>query len=451
MGDRRVADTTRRGRRAAWVAAALAGVLAGAAVADAQPERPPRPGNPVGIAPAVDPSTVFRSGVTLVTTDVIVRDANDLFMPDLTEDDFEILEDGIPQEVASLVLVHGGRVYNQLLPPPPVQEGIILPPTRPVNDTAGRIIVILVDDLHIEANKTPKARQVFEKLADTLVHEGDLFGIVSTGPSSIRVDLTYDRSRLYSSMEKIMGDGFTANELINEVAPGTRGPEELRWRAHVAFKTARDTVRGLEQVQNRRKAVIYFSSGYDFNPFEFERYFARDPLAREFQQGRTYGNVFGDFDPGFDPFTRMDRQGEVFSDADLAMEVMELAQAANRANASFYTVDPRGLLAGPDVDYNGPAQPWNEWRMQTQSSLRALAELTGGLAVVNRNDFEGAFREIDAETSDYYVLGFYSTNADPTARTRRLDVTVNREGAQVRSRTHYTFARPPEQQTPPLP
>ena len=445
MRDRRVAETTGPGRRGAWVAVVLAGVFVFGALVGAQEQQPPRPGMPTGIAPSDDPLAVFRSGITLVTTDVIVRDENDLFIPDLTEDDFTILEDGIPQEVASLVLVHGGRVYNQLLPPPPVQEGIILPPTRPVNDTAGRIIVILVDDLHIEANKTPKARQVFEKLADTLVHEGDLFGIVSTGPSSIRVDLTYDRNRLYSAMEKITGDGFTANELINEVAPGPRGPEELRWRAHVAFKTARDTVLGLEQVQNRRKAVIYFSSGYDFNPFEFERYFARNPLARDFQQGRTYGDVFGDFDPGFDPFTRMDRQGEVFSDADLAMEVMELAQAANRANASFYTVDPRGLLAGPDVDYNGAAQPWNEWRMQTQSSLRALAELTGGIAVVNRNDFEGAFREIDAETSDYYVLGFYSSNADPTARTRRLSVTVNREGADVRSRTQYTFARPPEE------
>ena len=450
MRDPRVAERVRGTQRAAWSVAVLTGVLAGAAVAGAQQAPPPpRPGQPVGIAPPADPAAVFRSGVTLVTTDVIVRDENDLFIPDLTKDDFTILEDGIQQEIASVVLVHGGRVYNQLLPPPPVQEGIILPPTRPVNDTAGRIIVILVDDLHIEANKTPKARQVFEKLADTLIHEGDLFGIVSTGPSSIRVDLTYDRSRLYSSMEKLTGDGFTANELINEVAPGPRGPEELRWRAHTAFKTARDTVRGLEQVQNRRKAVIYFSSGYDFNPFEFERYFARNPMAREFQQGRTYGDVFGDFDPGFDPFTRMDRQGEVFSDADLSMEVLELAQAANRANASFYTVDPRGLLAGPDVDYNGPAQPWNEWRMQTQSSLRALAELTGGIAVVNRNDFEGAFREIDAETSDYYVLGFYSSNADPTARTRRLGVTVNREGAEVRSRTHYTFARPPEEDPAP--
>ncbi len=450
MRDRRVAEQIRAGRRAAWSVAVLIGVLAVGAAAGAQPAQGPRPGQPAGIAPTEDPLAVFRSGITLVTTDVIVRDEHDLFIPDLTKDDFTILEDGIPQEVASLVLVHGGRVYNQLLPPPPVQEGIILPPTRPVNDTAGRIFVILVDDLHIEANKTPKARQVFEKLADTLIHEGDLFGIISTGPSSIRVDMTYDRSRLYSAMEKITGDGFTANELINEVSPGTRGPEELRWRAHVAFKTARDTVLGLEQVQNRRKAVIYFSSGYDFNPFEFERYFARNPIAREFQQGRTYGNIFeGGMDPGFDPFTRMDRQGEVFSDADLAMEVMELAQTANRANASFYTVDPRGLLAGPDVDYNGPAQPWNEWRMQTQSSLRALAELTGGLAVVNRNDFEGAFREIDAETSDYYVLGFYSSNADPTARTRRLTVTVNREGADVRSRTHYTFARPPEEDPAP--
>ena len=31
-------------------------------------------------------------------------------------------------------------------------------------------------------------------------------------------------------------------------------------------------------MQNRRKVVIYFSSGYDFNPFAHERIFARDPV-----------------------------------------------------------------------------------------------------------------------------------------------------------------------------
>ena len=76
-----------------------------------------------------DQPTIFRSGITLVTTDVIVRDGNGVFLPDLTQDDFQVYEDDIPQDVESLVLVHGGRVFNQLLPPPPPQEGIVLPPT----------------------------------------------------------------------------------------------------------------------------------------------------------------------------------------------------------------------------------------------------------------------------------------------------------------------------------
>ena len=83
---------------------------------------------------------------------------------------------------------------------------------------------------------------------------------------------------------------------------------------------------------------------------------------------------------------------------------------------------------------------------QTQSSLRTLAELTGGIAIVNRNDFENAFRQVDAETSDYYVLGFYSSNPDPTYRTRSLRVEVDREDVNVRARTHYTYGRASERE-----
>ena len=92
-----------------------------------------------------------------------------------------------------------------------------------------------------------------------------------------------------------------------------------------------------------------------------------------------------------------------------------------------------------------PLREWRDHVFQTQNSLRLLSELTGGMAVVNRNDFEDALEEIDAETSDYYVLGFYSSNPDPTFRTRRLRVEINREGAEVRHRTHYSFPRQQEQ------
>ena len=44
----------------------------------------------------------FRLSVDLVTTDVIVRDRNDVFLADLVAEDFEVYEDGVRQELASL-------------------------------------------------------------------------------------------------------------------------------------------------------------------------------------------------------------------------------------------------------------------------------------------------------------------------------------------------------------
>ena len=106
-----------------------------------------------------------------------------------------------------------------------------------------------------------------------------------------------------------------------------------------------------------------------------------------------------------------------------------------------YTMDPRGLISGPDIDDNVPIDAWGEYIRTTRSSLRSLAELTGGISIVNTNNFEELLREIDAATSDYYVLGFYASNPDLSTRTRELNVTVNRENVTVRSRTSYTFSR----------
>src|SRR5262245_39590787 len=99
-------------------------------------------------AQAQPQTPVFGSRADLVTTDVIVRDSkNDQFVADLKPTDFDILEDGVKQELASMVLIHGGRAYNTLAPPPaPLQEGIILPVARPTNDAAGRVFLLFVDE-----------------------------------------------------------------------------------------------------------------------------------------------------------------------------------------------------------------------------------------------------------------------------------------------------------------
>ena len=400
------------------------------------------PAPPIG-----DPPATFRSGVTLVRTDVIVRDADGAFIPDLTAQDFQISEDGVPQEIASLVLVHGGRVFNQLAPPPPVQEGIVLPSSQPVDNTAGRIIIFFIDAMHLEPEVTPKVRHFIKEVADVLVHEGDLIGLISNGADSTATELTYNRAELDAAADNIIGIGYTPRDLIETMAEGRDGPPELRWRAHRAFWTVNQILGALEDIEDRRKVLLYISTGYDLNPFQLQRLNRqnrRDELLRE-RPSDLYASDSNlqVFNPS--AIETIERQGVVFADGELIGELDQLTATANRANTTFYTMDPRGLISAPDIDYNVPLEPWLQYMSQTRSSLRTLAELTGGMALVNTNNFDELLRRIDAETSDYYVLGFYTNNPDPTNWRRELDVTVNREDVSVQSRGSYTFGQGPAQ------
>jgi VWFA-related protein len=71
--------------------------------------------------------------------------------------------------------------------------------------------------------------------------------------------------------------------------------------------------------------------------------------------------------------------------------------------------------------------------------MKTLAENTGGFALLNSNDFDPALKRIDAETSDYYVLGYYSTNQDSSKRVRELEVKVKRPDVRVSSRRFYSL------------
>ncbi len=383
-------------------------------------------------APKSQPT--FRVAIDFVTTDVIARNNQDQFVADLTKNDFEIYEDGVKQEITSLTLVHGGRVHNLATPPAPAQqEGLVLPVSRPRNDTAGRIFLIIVDDLHLDFRNTGRIRDLFKRISKTLVHEGDMFSIVSTGPSSLAIDPTYDRKVLDEAIKKITGNGLKPSDII-QGAEGADGPSEVRYRAHVAFSTAYDMLSQMEKINNRRKAVVWVSNGYDFNPFAESR-LGEDPV---------FGGRFGQTREEGKQQQGMTGQNQ-FADADLSRELAEVTRTANRANATLYTIDPRGLVAGADLDEQLDPVEFGEHVRKTQDSLRVLAEQTGGIAVVNQNNFDKALKRIDAETSDYYMLGYSSTNPDPLKRTRKIEVKlVNRPGVNVWSRTSYSLRQLPQ-------
>jgi VWFA-related protein len=262
-----------------------------------------------------------------------------------------------------------------------------------------------------------------------MLHEGDLVAMYSSGPSSIEIGLTYDRKLIAAAALKIRGSAMTAEQLF-QLLETSQGPGDVRQRAQQAFYTAYGVVGDLEQVANKRKAILYISTGYDFDPFAEGRH-SRDRI-----QGGRFSDPSRFLIDEENPFYRLPA---VTADIDLYRYMRELTLSANRANASIFTVDPRGLVGVVDAGQYVDQSEWRTYIQKTQSTLRYIAEETGGFAVVNVNDFATEFKRIDAETSDYYVLGFYSTNPDPARRVRQIEVTVDRPNVTVAARRAYSL------------
>ena len=114
---------------------------------------------------------------------------------------------------------------------------------------------------------------------------------------------------------------------------------------------------------------------------------------------------------------------------------------ANRANVSFYPIDPRGLPA-METDINeGVSLTADKAMLQTRlDSMRVLASNTDGIAFLNSNDLRGQMRRLAADFTSYYLLGYASTNAKLDGGFRTIKVRVSRPGVEVRARRGYRAA-----------
>jgi VWFA-related protein len=415
--------------RRAWLIRIAWTLVAATAILSAQTtSNPQKPGQ----------QPTFRVTTEAVHTTVTVRDSRGSFIPDLRKNEFRVFEDGVEQVITLFVPVIGGRPMQADLAPTakPRDTGLILPPKRPHTDSSGRIFIIFIDDMHLQALDTPQVRQVLAMIRDEVIHEGDLVGLVSTGYSACEINLSYDYNRLrYNEcLNKVMGSAMDPRDIIT--MPNTaEGPAGLRFNAHVAFKTAYGMLDQAAEITGRRKSFIYVSSGYHFNPYKESRYkYLQEMYANMGLSAGSPENRGADVEararttlPVDNPF---ERNGQQFSEADLVGDLAELVRAARRANVTFYPVDPRGLTAMPPIHTSLSMDEWQEYVTTTVSSLQVLGDETGGFCVCNTNDFLTGLKRIDAETSDYYMLAYTSNNPDPLKVHRNIKIEVSRPGVR---------------------
>ena len=105
---------------------------------------------------------------------------------------------------------------------------------------------------------------------------------------------------------------------------------------------------------------------------------------------------------------------------------------ANRANVSFYPIDPRGLPA-METDINeGVSLTADKAMLQTRlDSMRVLASNTDGVAFLDSNDLRGQMRRLAADFTSYYLLGIRPRMRSSMGGFRTIKVRVSRPGVEV--------------------
>jgi VWFA-related protein len=145
------------------------------------------------------------------------------------------------------------------------------------------------------------------------------------------------------------------------------------------------------------------------------------------------------------PFEQVYGLGDDVLDA-----VDRLTDLANRASVVIHTVDPRGLLTA-GISASDATMMSHQAVLDTlqtrrtalhgsQGSLSRIADLTGGLSVLNANDLGAGVARILANSRGYYLVGYEpprATFAGERPRFHKLEVKVKRRGLKVRSRKGF--------------
>ena len=382
-------------------------------------------------AVADQPPVTFRVEVDYVEVDASVTDAEGRPVTNLTIDDFEVMEDGKRQEVTSFSFVN---IPLERVERPRFATGPVDPDVQSNTGGEGRVYLIVLDDINTAFYRTPRVKQAARQFIERNFGANDRAAVVFTGGRSEDAqDFTSNPRLLLAAIDRLMGrkiQSATAERLQNIrenpstgqlEAPDDPTRMERAYRARAVTSSIRKLAEFMGGVRGRRKAMLLFGEGIDYNIYD--------------AVGTSTSNASA-----------------------VIQDTHDAIAAATRANVSIYALDPRGLQVGNEdliAEQSAPVGMQNlglssaldELRL-SQDSLRVLATNTGGFAAINQNDSTTAFERIVGENSNYYMLGYYASNSRRDGRYRKIEVRVKRPGARVRARNGYYEARGRRPSTP---
>ena len=380
---------------------------------------------------------VFRSEVESVEVDAIVTDKDGKFVRTLTKDDFEVYQDGKKQPLSLLTLIEH-PIPETLTPPSSLPADPDVATNAGANE--GRIYILVLDGLHTSDDNRLKVVSAARLFVEQYLGESDMMAVLQIGGTApYSQDLTRSRARLLASIDKFRAGNILPSESrsITEVSNATQitttnedgSTTTTSLLVADLFETERtqrttQTLTALEQIstrlgtiRGRRKSLIFISEG--------------------FTSPQSTMTSSPDVEAQLDA-----ARSKAYADS-IERSLQEAARAATLSDVTIYTVDPRGLMAGAG---RGDILTSDETIMQAAEdvrsvqSMRDIANLTGGTAIVNTNNISAGLRRMVVENSSYYILAFTPMPLPRDGKLHKLEVRVRQKGLNVKSRKGYMAA-----------
>ena len=327
------------------------------------------------------PPPTIRSGTNVVRVDATVIDGGGKPVTNLTAEDFEIREDGVPQPITSFKLLEvNGQPTDELSLP-------IRSPDHAAAEAARddvRVFLVFWDDYHIDpfASTLRSQEQLTRFLLDAF-GPTDLVAFMDPLTPLDAIRFTRDRRALADHMRALKGRRgvYVPPRSALEEGQLHRMGDIERLRAQVTTGALKGAMLHLGALREGRKSIIYV--------------------------GETLGPLGHD-------------QSRVLAD---------LLRTANDTNTGVYTVDPRGLQTG-----RGGVM------MRMSNLLPSLAYGTGAEPITS-NDMSKALRRVVDHASVVYLLGYSPKEMIYDGKFHQIKVRVKRSGLDVRARSGYWAPR----------
>jgi len=322
----------------------------------------------------------FSTGTKVVSVLASVRDKQGHYVQDLTQGDFDLREDGRPQQV---------RYFSR-------QTDVPL--------TLGMLVDTSMSQRLVLDEERNTAREFFWQVVRP--DKDSVFLIRFDVEVELTEDLTSSLTKLDKALDSL--DIPTGNR-----RPGGRGGGGRRGQGgrgpaggigtllyDAVFLASDEVLRTLPG----RKAIILLSDGMD------------------------YGSKI-----------TLDRAIETTQKADTSVYAIHIFDQAGRGPSGPFSVGfPGGR--GRGGSRRGPVGPLTE---AGGKILRRMAEETGGryFEVNGKKPLDAVFHEIEDELRNQYSLGYVSDRPAASGEFRKIELTVKRKGLTVQARNGY-YAQP---------